>query len=101
MDDAADPGNMFFDGTRWRRWDGHRWLDAATGLPDIGGVPPYVPAATRNVGAGPWERAEGRVAQRHGSRPRTLTTSAGDLELRIPSYGRERSSRRCWNGDAA
>lgn len=45
MDDAADPGNMFFDGTRWRRWDGHRWLDATTGLPDIGGVSPEVPAA--------------------------------------------------------
>lgn len=39
---------------------------------------------TAVIGAGPWERADGRVAQRNGSRPRTLTTPAGDLELRIP-----------------
>jgi putative transposase len=39
---------------------------------------------TAVIGAGPWERAEGRLAQRNGSRPRTLTTTAGDLELRIP-----------------
>jgi putative transposase len=40
--------------------------------------------ATAVIGAGPWERAEGRAAVRNGSRPRTLTTQAGDLELRIP-----------------
>src|SRR3712207_5992785 len=33
---------------------------------------------------GPHERTESRTAQRNGSRPRTLTTTAGDLELRIP-----------------
>jgi putative transposase len=32
----------------------------------------------------PWERTDQRVAQRNGFRPRTLTTTAGDLELRIP-----------------
>ncbi len=36
------------------------------------------------VGAGAWERSEGRTAQRNGSRPRTLSTTTGDLELRIP-----------------
>ncbi len=36
------------------------------------------------IGAGPWERTDGRTTQRNGSRPRTLTTTAGDLELRIP-----------------
>jgi putative transposase len=36
------------------------------------------------IGAGPHERSENRTAQRKGSRPRTLTTNAGDLELRIP-----------------
>ena len=35
-------------------------------------------------GAGPWERPEDRVAVRNGTRPRILTTTAGDLELRIP-----------------
>jgi putative transposase len=36
------------------------------------------------IGAGPWERSPERIAQRNGSRSRTLTTTAGDLELRIP-----------------
>ena len=40
--------------------------------------------ATAVIGAGPWERTEDRTAQRNGSRSRTLTTTAGDLELRIP-----------------
>jgi hypothetical protein len=34
------------------------------------------------------------------SRPRTLTTTAGGLELRIPSCGPVRSSPRCWSGGA-
>lgn len=33
---------------------------------------------------GPYERTESRTNQRNGSRPRTLSTIAGDLELRIP-----------------
>ena len=40
--------------------------------------------ATAVIGAAPWERCEDRVAVRHGTRPRVLTTTAGDLELRIP-----------------
>jgi Transposase, Mutator family len=39
---------------------------------------------TAVIGAGPHERTNARTAQRNGSRPRTLTTTAGDLELRIP-----------------
>ena len=39
---------------------------------------------TAVIGAGPWERTDQRTAQRNGSRSRTLTTTAGDLELRIP-----------------
>jgi putative transposase len=39
---------------------------------------------TAVIGAGPWERTDQRTTQRNGSRPRTLTTTAGDLELRIP-----------------
>ena len=39
---------------------------------------------TAVIGAGPHERTEARTAQRNGSLPRTLSTTAGDLELRIP-----------------
>ncbi len=39
---------------------------------------------TAVIGAAPHERTESRTAQRNGARPRTLTTTAGDLELRIP-----------------
>lgn len=39
---------------------------------------------TNVIGAGPWERTAEWNAQRNGSRPRTLTTKAADLELRIP-----------------
>jgi putative transposase len=40
--------------------------------------------ATVFIGAGPFERSADRNALRNGSRPRTLTTTAGDLDLRIP-----------------
>jgi putative transposase len=36
------------------------------------------------IGAGPWERNDSRASIRNGSRPRTLSTTAGDLDLRIP-----------------
>ena len=36
------------------------------------------------IGAQPHERTESRLAQRNGHRPKTVTTVAGDLELRIP-----------------
>ena len=39
---------------------------------------------TAVIGAGPHERTESRTNQRNGSRPRTISTTAGDLELRIP-----------------
>ncbi len=39
---------------------------------------------TAVIGAGPYERSPERMALRNGHRPRTLTTPAGDLELRIP-----------------
>src|SRR3954462_15029781 len=39
---------------------------------------------TAVIGAGPHERTETRSGQRNGSRARILTTTAGDLELRIP-----------------
>ena len=40
--------------------------------------------ATAHIGAGPHERTEARRTQRNGHRPKTLTTAAGDLDLRIP-----------------
>jgi hypothetical protein len=39
---------------------------------------------TAAIGAQPWERSETRTNQRNGSRPRTVSTNAGDLQLRIP-----------------
>src|SRR5918998_6974133 len=39
---------------------------------------------TAVIGAAPFQRTEQRTAQRNGHRPRTLTTTAGDLDLRIP-----------------
>jgi putative transposase len=39
---------------------------------------------TAVIGAAPHERTGERIAQRNGHRSRTLTTTAGDLELRIP-----------------
>ncbi len=50
------------------------------------------------IGAAPHERTGARTAQRNGYRPRTLTTAAGDLGLRIgENMDRGTCSRRCWN----
>ena len=40
--------------------------------------------ATETIGAARYERADSRVTERNGSRPRLLTTQAGDVGLRIP-----------------
>ena len=42
--------------------------------------------ATSVIGAGRYERAEGRLTQRNGYRPRLLSTPAGDVELGIPKF---------------
>jgi putative transposase len=39
---------------------------------------------TATIGAAPYQRAESRVAQRNGHRPKLVTTAAGDIELAIP-----------------
>jgi putative transposase len=39
---------------------------------------------TAVVGAQPHQRAEARAGLRNGRRPRTISTTAGDLELKIP-----------------
>lgn len=40
--------------------------------------------ATAAIGAGPHERTPTRTTQRNGSRPKTLTTAAGDVTVAIP-----------------
>jgi hypothetical protein len=40
--------------------------------------------ATERIGAAPYERTEDRVTERNGHRPRLLTATASDVELRIP-----------------
>jgi putative transposase len=40
---------------------------------------------TATISAAPHDRTTSRTAQRNGSRPRILTTTAGDLELRFPT----------------
>src|SRR5215831_17158191 len=39
---------------------------------------------TSVIGAAPHERTESRTALRNGHRPKTISTTAGDLELQIP-----------------
>lgn len=40
--------------------------------------------ATSVIGAAPHERSEDRVNQRNGTRPKTVSTTAGDLTVKIP-----------------
>ena len=40
--------------------------------------------ATAHIGAARFERSDDRTTQRNGTRPRVLTTTAGDLNLKIP-----------------
>jgi putative transposase len=40
--------------------------------------------ATEQIGAARYERSDTRTTERNGSRPRLLTTQAGDIGLRIP-----------------
>ncbi len=40
--------------------------------------------ATSAIGAAPHERTENRTAQRNGSRSKTVSTTAGDLTVKIP-----------------
>jgi len=39
--------------------------------------------ATAFIGAGPFERSDERTTHRNGSRTRVLTTTAGELDLKI------------------
>ncbi len=51
--------------------------------------------ATELIQAERHERTMARTTQRNGSRPSLLTTKAGDVGLRSPSYARARSFRAC------
>ena len=44
--------------------------------------------ATAAIGAGRYERTEGRVTERNGHRPRVLSTKAGDLAVGDPEAAR-------------
>ena len=40
--------------------------------------------ATSVIGAGPYERSEGRTTQRNGTRDKTVSTTSRDLTVKIP-----------------
>ena len=40
--------------------------------------------ATETIGAGRYERTGGRGTHRNGHRPKTVSTTAGDIEVQIP-----------------
>ena len=40
--------------------------------------------ATEAIGAGRYERTEGRSTQRNGHRPKTIATTSGDVQVKIP-----------------
>jgi putative transposase len=44
--------------------------------------------ATAAIGAGRYERSDGRVTERNGHRARVLSTKAGDIEIGIPKLRR-------------
>jgi len=40
--------------------------------------------ATAHIGAGPHERCQARTTQRNGTRDKMVTTTAGDLTVKVP-----------------
>ena len=50
-------------------------------------------AAAEVIGAARSEHTDSRVNERNGSRPRTLSTKGGDVDLRIPKLRKGCSSR--------
>jgi putative transposase len=49
--------------------------------------------AAERIGAARYERTESRTVERNGTRPRLVTTQAGDVGLRIPKLRKGSSSR--------
>ena len=54
---------------------------------------------TDTIGADRHERSAERTTQRNGHRTRVLSTTAGDLELRIPRLRTGSFFPACWNAD--
>lgn len=52
------------------------------------------------IGAAPFERSAERTTHRNGTRPKTITTTAGSWICGSRNCGRGRSFRRCWNAGA-
>ncbi|BAS16675.1 transposase for insertion sequence element IS1081 [Arthrobacter sp. Hiyo8] len=57
--------------------------------------------ATAFIGAAPSERTDERTTQRNGTRHRTLSTTAGDLNLEIPKLRTGSFFRPCWSDAGA
>ena len=57
--------------------------------------------AAQQIGAGRYERSASRTTHRNGSRPRLLSTKAGDVELKIPKLREGSFFPRCWSRAAA
>ena len=50
-----------------------------------GGLQALIEAeATESIGAGRYQRTDGRTVHRNGHRPKTVSTTAGDVEVQIP-----------------
>ncbi|CAG7581842.1 IS256-like element ISRo1 family transposase [Rhodococcus opacus] len=67
--------------------DGLKGADSASVFAELirAGMQALIDAeATEALGAGRYERAEGRTTYRNGSRAKTVATTSGDVELKIP-----------------
>jgi putative transposase len=52
--------------------------------------------ATAHIGADPYEHTPTRTTQRNGTREKTVSTTAGDLMVKIPKLRAGSFSPRCW-----
>ena len=57
--------------------------------------------AAESVGTGRYERAESRTTERNGTRPRRVSSQAGDIELKIPKLRQGSFFPSLWRGAAA
>lgn len=58
------------------------------------------PEATAFIGAEPHQRTDARTNLRNGTRSKTITTAAGDVDLGITKLRQGAFFPRCWNADA-
>lgn len=57
--------------------------------------------ATETIGAGRYQRSQDRDTHRNGHRPKTVSTTAGDIEVQIPKLRSGSFFPRCWSGAGA